>query len=161
KGAAAGPLPTTAVVPPVANLTPAAAQTAITAAGFGFGGVASSENSATVPVGAVVRAIPASRTTLTLPASLSIVTSLGPAAPPPGGAEPTVSASVTINGRGNQSLTVTTAGPALLVAFVSADGPPLANAQSATVSSAGLAWSLVARSNAQFGTAEIWTATAA
>src|SRR6185503_15929441 len=55
----------------------------------------------------------------------------------------------------------TTAAPdAVLVAFVSSDGPNTTVRQSATVSGAGLSWTLVRRANAQFGTAEIWTATA-
>jgi hypothetical protein len=48
----------------------------------------------------------------------------------------------------------------LLLAFVSADGS-LRTTQTATVSGAGLTWTLVARANGQAGTAEIWTATAA
>jgi hypothetical protein len=45
----------------------------------------------------------------------------------------------------------------LLVAFVSYDGPSN-SPQTATVSSAGLIWTLVKRSNHQAGTAEIWMA---
>jgi len=48
----------------------------------------------------------------------------------------------------------------LVVAFVAADGPTT-SAQSATVSGGGLTWTRVQRSNAQFGTSEIWTAKAA
>jgi hypothetical protein len=48
----------------------------------------------------------------------------------------------------------------VLVAFVAADGPTSGGTQTATVSGAGLTWTLVKRSNTQFGTAEIWTATA-
>jgi hypothetical protein len=47
-----------------------------------------------------------------------------------------------------------------LLAFVSSDGPAAAAAQTATVSGAGLTWSLVKRANGQYGDAEIWTATA-
>ena len=47
----------------------------------------------------------------------------------------------------------------LLVAFVAYDGPTNA-AQTATVSGAGLSWTLVKRSNAQDGTSEIWSAKA-
>jgi len=47
----------------------------------------------------------------------------------------------------------------LLVAFVAYDGPP-GVPQTATVSGAGLPWQLVKRSNAQFGTSEIWAAKA-
>jgi hypothetical protein len=45
----------------------------------------------------------------------------------------------------------------LLIAFVSYDGP-LGAAQTATVSGAGLTWTMVQRSNTQAGTSEIWTA---
>lgn len=48
----------------------------------------------------------------------------------------------------------------VLLAFVSQDGPAKLNSQSATVSGAGLSWKLLARSNAQYGDAEVWTATA-
>jgi len=48
----------------------------------------------------------------------------------------------------------------LLVAFVSADGPAGAGKQHATVSGAGLTWTLVKRANSQSGDAEVWQATA-
>jgi hypothetical protein len=48
----------------------------------------------------------------------------------------------------------------LLLAFVSADGPGN-QGQTATVSGAGLTWTLVRRTNAQSGTSEIWQAPAA
>jgi hypothetical protein len=48
----------------------------------------------------------------------------------------------------------------VLLAFVSADGPASALSQSAKVSGGGLTWTLAKRSNAQYGDAEIWTATA-
>lgn len=51
-----------------------------------------------------------------------------------------------------------TAGPQLLVALVSADGPK--QRQSATVTGAGLTWTLAERANKKGGTAEIWTANA-
>ena len=47
-----------------------------------------------------------------------------------------------------------------LLAFVGSDGPSGAGKQSATVSGAGLTWTLVKRANAQAGDAEIWTAQA-
>ncbi len=47
----------------------------------------------------------------------------------------------------------------LLLAFVSADGPT-SGGQTATVSGAGLSWSLVRRANTRFGTSEIWKAVA-
>jgi hypothetical protein len=48
----------------------------------------------------------------------------------------------------------------LLVAFVSADGPNAAGNQHATVSGAGLTWTLVKRANSQSGDAEVWEALA-
>ena len=45
----------------------------------------------------------------------------------------------------------------LIVAFVAYDGP-IGSPQTATVSGAGLTWTLVERSNNQSGTAEIWAA---
>src|SRR5205085_3976257 len=47
----------------------------------------------------------------------------------------------------------------LLLAFVSADGPGN-QGQTATVSGAGLTWTLVRRTNAQPGSAEVWQAVA-
>jgi PASTA domain len=62
------------------------------------------------------------------------------------------------DGRGTRTANVTTTQPGdLLVAFVGAGGP---NGQTATVSGAGLSWTLVRRANAQAGTAEIWSAIA-
>lgn len=51
----------------------------------------------------------------------------------------------------------TTSSSDLLVAFVAYDGPPK-TAQTASVSGAGLAWSLAMRSNTQGGTSEVWFA---
>jgi hypothetical protein len=64
--------------------------------------------------------------------------------------------SAIVDGVGNVStppLTTTAPGD-LLVAFVSAMG----TAQTATVSGGGLTWTRVRRTNAQLGTAEVWTA---
>lgn len=58
------------------------------------------------------------------------------------------------------ALTTAMAGE-VLVAFVASDGPAASNAQSVTVSGAGLTWTLVTRANGEFGDSEIWTATAA
>jgi len=57
------------------------------------------------------------------------------------------------------ALSTPTAGDVVL-AFVAVDGPNAAAAQSATVTGAGLAWTLVKRSNSQAGTSEIWSAKA-
>ena len=48
----------------------------------------------------------------------------------------------------------------VLLAFVSADGPASSASQTAKVSGAGLTWTRVALSNAQYGDSEIWAATA-
>jgi hypothetical protein len=48
----------------------------------------------------------------------------------------------------------------LLLAFVSSDGPYGAGKQSATVSGAGLTWTLLKRANSSPGDAEIWSARA-
>lgn len=48
----------------------------------------------------------------------------------------------------------------VLLAFVSADGPS-GQAQTATVTGAGLTWTLVRRVNTRAGTSEVWQATAA
>jgi hypothetical protein len=53
----------------------------------------------------------------------------------------------------------TTTSSDLLVAFVAYDGPTNVR-QTATVSGAGLVWTLVTRSNFQLGTSEIWVAKA-
>src|SRR5262245_6546477 len=52
----------------------------------------------------------------------------------------------------------THAAPTLLLAFVSADYLSGSNTTVTAVSGGGLTWSLVVRSNAQSGTAEIWRA---
>jgi hypothetical protein len=57
------------------------------------------------------------------------------------------------------SFTTAEAGEQLL-AFVASDGPNGAGKQSATVSGAGLTWTLLKRANARSGDAEIWGATA-
>jgi hypothetical protein len=67
--------------------------------------------------------------------------------------------SISVDGSGTittPTFSTTTVGD-LLVAFVAYDGPPNA-AQTATVSGAGLNWTLLERSNTQSGTAEIWSA---
>jgi hypothetical protein len=69
---------------------------------------------------------------------------------------------VNVTGKGTvttQTFTNAEAGEQMY-AFVSADGPAGAGKQSATVSGAGLTWTLVKRANSQSGDAEIWTADA-
>jgi hypothetical protein len=82
-----------------------------------------------------------------------------PTAPP---ASPTVDTKVSVNATGTTATTpaFSTAQPnEVLLAFVSADGPS-AGGQTATVTGAGLTWTLVGRSNVQAGTAEVWRAVA-
>ena len=80
-----------------------------------------------------------------------------------GGPAPTVDKSVTVTGHGAVTTPAfsTTAAGETLVAFVGSDGPSGAGRQTVTVSGGGLTWTLVKRSNAQSGDAEIWTAQAA
>ncbi len=70
-------------------------------------------------------------------------------------------ANVTVNGRGLVTTPLFTTAQAgeQLFAFVSTDGPSGSGRQTATVSGAGLTWTLVKRANSRSGDAEIWTAT--
>jgi hypothetical protein len=70
-------------------------------------------------------------------------------------------ASLFVDGTSNLTTQVfsTTTPSDLLVAFVAYDGPA-GSPQTATVSGAGLSWTLLERSNTQSGTAEIWLARA-
>ena len=69
--------------------------------------------------------------------------------------------SVSLDGAGVMTTQAfsTTAPSDLLIAFVGYDGPS-GSAQTATVSGAGLVWTLLERSNTQSGTSEIWSARA-
>lgn len=71
-----------------------------------------------------------------------------------------IEAQVSVAGPGVLAATglTTRANATTLVAFVATDGPAAVSSQSATVSGAGVSWSLVKRANTQFGDAEIWTA---
>ncbi len=70
-----------------------------------------------------------------------------------------VSVSVDSQGTMNTPTFSTSTPNDLLVAFVAYDGPS-DSAQTASVSGAGLTWTLVERSNTQAGTSEIWSARA-
>jgi len=77
----------------------------------------------------------------------------------------TVDAQVSIDGTTSSgSVTtgpITTAGAGeTLLALVQSDGPTAVNGQTVAVSGAGLTWTLVTRSNDQYGDVEIWKATA-
>ena len=73
-----------------------------------------------------------------------------------------VTTNQTAKGTSVASTTFSTTAPnELLVAFISSDGPPAAGAQAfASVTGGGLTWQLRRRTNAQFGTSEIWQAVA-
>ena len=150
--------PANVAVPTVVNLTQAAATTAIVNASLVVGAITSA-NSATIAAGNVISQNPAAAALVAPGSAVALVISLGPA-----GTGPTVVASVTsaVNGRGNQTVQISTTVPTRLVAFVSADGPQNVGAggQASTLSGGGLSWTLVARANLQFGDAEIWTADA-
>jgi hypothetical protein len=81
-------------------------------------------------------------------------------APPP--AVISIDTKVAKQARGALTATglTTAAAGETLVAFVALDGPKGAGSQSASVSGAGLTWSLVKRANTQSGDSEIWTARA-
>jgi hypothetical protein len=74
---------------------------------------------------------------------------------------PTVDATTSRDGVGPVTTPAfsTVAPGELIVAFVSTGGPP-GSVQTATVSGAGLTWTLGRRANARLGTSELWVATA-
>src|SRR4051812_23451910 len=77
-------------------------------------------------------------------------------------AVPTVDRAVSADGTGARTtplFSTATAGE-VLVAFAASDGPSAANAQTLTISGAGLAWSRVRSIAGRPGVVEIWTATA-
>jgi Domain of unknown function (DUF1929)/Bacterial Ig domain/Kelch motif len=77
-------------------------------------------------------------------------------APPVG---PSIDASVSADGVGPASVTISTSTPGdLLLAFVGSDGGT--SRQTVTVSGGGLAWTLVKAANSQNGDAEVWSARA-
>jgi Bacterial Ig domain len=77
-------------------------------------------------------------------------------------AVPTVDRTVSVDGTGPRTtplFSTATAGE-VLVAFAASDGPSAANAQSLTISGAGLTWTRVRSIAGRPGVVEIWTATA-
>jgi beta-lactam-binding protein with PASTA domain len=140
-------------VPNVVGLTEAAATSAIAGAGLTVG-TRVLEASTTVPVGSVVRQTPSAGVQLILGGDVDLVVSSGPSA------GLALDMTVSSNGSGTRtspSFSTAEAGE-LLLAFVAAEGP--SGTQAATVSGAGLTWTLVRRSNTQDGTSEVWKATA-
>jgi beta-lactam-binding protein with PASTA domain len=147
--------PPLVVVPDVEGSTQDQATIAIEGAGLTIG-VVSTVTSTTVPADQVITQSPVAGTLATPGTAVTLTVSSGPPM------SLSVDRVVISEGVGTRvTAPFTTAGPdEVLVAFVSSDGPNTTVRQSATVSGAGLSWTLVRRANAQFGTAEIWTATA-
>ncbi len=144
--------PPQVVTPNVVGLTQAAAATAITGAGLAVGTVTTT-SSATVPSGTVISQTPVAGTLVVAGSAVALVVSSGP----PSGVDTIVFSDGT-DRRVTPPFSTAGAGE-LLLAFVASDGPT-GTGQTATVSGAGLQWTLVSRANVQSGTAEIWSATA-
>jgi beta-lactam-binding protein with PASTA domain len=144
-------------VPSVVGLLLPAAQSTITGAGLTVGAITNA-NSATVPAGAVITQNPAAGASVPPSSAVAIVVSNGPAAT----GVPTVDKMVFSDGLGKRTTAAfsTTVPGELLVAFAASDGPAAANAQTLTISGAGLTWTRRARAATQFGDSEIWTASA-
>jgi len=151
--------PALVTVPNVVGLTQASAQSAIAAAGLTVGATTTA-NSATVPAGSVISENPAAGASVAPSTAIALVISSGPA---PVVGVPTVDRLIFSEGLGKRTtaaFSIATPGD-LLVAFAASDGPAAANAQSLTISGAGLTWTRVQRAATQFGASEIWTARAA
>jgi hypothetical protein len=171
--------PTVAIINPVANQTvsgtiPVSANasddTAVTSVQFFVNGqalgspvltspYATSWNTTAVANGSyTLTALATDTANLTTTSSLVTVTVQNPAPPMTCFV---LQAQVTVHGSASATTAAfhTAMAGEFLVAFVSADGPPNA-AQSATVSGAGLTWTLVKRANSLPGDAEVWEAPA-
>jgi beta-lactam-binding protein with PASTA domain len=148
--------PPMASTPDVEGLTQAAATSAITGAGLTLGTITTVSN-ATVPAGEVIAQSPVAGTLVAPGTAVSLTVSSGPEIPL---AVDRIVVSEGVSTRVTAPFT-TAGADEVLVAFVSSDGPNASTRQTATVSGAGLSWTLVRRANTQWGTAEIWTATAA
>jgi len=137
------------------NLTQAAATTAIVNAGLTLGTV-SNASSTTVPAGSVISQNPVAGTLVAPGSAVALVVSSGP--PAAGLAVDKVVFSDGIGTRTTPAFSTASQGE-VLIAFAASDGPT-SGSQALTVSGAGLTWTLVKRANTQFGTSEIWVATA-
>jgi hypothetical protein len=75
---------------------------------------------------------------------------------------PAVDKTVSVDGAGSRTtpLFSTTGAGDVLVAFAASDGPSAANAQTLTITGAGLTWTRVRSTAGRPGVVEIWTATA-
>ena len=143
------------VVPGVVNLTQGAATTEIVNAGLTLGAV-SNASSTTVPAGSVISQNPGAGTLVPAGSAVALVVSSGSAAV--GLAVDKVVFSDGIGTRTTPAFSTSNPGE-VLVAFAASDGPT-SGSQALNVSGAGLTWTLVKRANVQFGTSEIWKATA-
>src|SRR5262249_3228609 len=135
------------------------ASTAITNAGLIVGAVTNGA-SATVAAGSVISQSPNAGVAVSLGSAIALLVSTGPAAPTAFSIDKTVS----IDGIGTVTTPAfSTTGPnELLVLFATSAGPVSAlPKQTLAITGAGLIWTLAVRSNAQFGSSEVWTATAA
>jgi hypothetical protein len=118
-------------------------------------GAITTASSATAPTGAIISQNPVAGTQVVAGSAVALVVSSGL---PPAIAVDQVAYA---DGRGTQNARFSTSAPGeILIAFVSSDGPS-SGSQTATVSGAGLTWTLVQRANTQAGTSEIWRAAAA
>ena len=140
-------------VPNVVNMTQAAATTAITTVGLVVGTVTNASSN-TVPSGSVISQNPVGGALAAPGSAVALVVSSGPPAL-------AVDKTVFSDGSGTRTTAAfsTSAPGEVLVALAASDGPTTGG-QTLTVSGAGLSWTLVKRANTQFGTAEIWAATA-
>ena len=143
-------------VPDVVGLTQADATSAIGDAGLSVGAITNA-TSTTVPAGSVISQSPAAGTQAPVGTAVALVVSTGSAR------ALAVDRTVFADGVGTRTTAPfgTTEAGELLVAFATSAGPTVTSPkQTLTISGAGLSWSLVRRTNTQFGTAEIWSATA-
>ena len=150
--------PVLVTVPTVTGLTQTAAQTAITGATLTVGAMTTANN-ATVASGLVISQNPVAGSSAAPGSMVSFVVSSGPA---PVAAVPTVDKMVFSEGLGRRTTPAfsTASAGEVLVAFAASDGPAAVNAQTLTITGAGLTWTRVRRAATQFGDAEIWKATA-
>jgi hypothetical protein len=145
--------PLQVATPNVVGLTQAEASSALTDAGLTVGAI-STASSATVPWGSIMSQNPVAGAQVATGTAVALVVSTGA----PLGVDVTISS----DGSGTRvTAPFDTAGPGeVLVAFAASEGPKSSTRQTLTVSGAGLTWTLVSRANTQWGTSEIWTATA-
>ena len=109
--------------------------------------------------GLVISQNPLAGSSVAPSSTVSFVVSSGPA---PVAAVPTVDKMVFSEGLGRRTTPAfsTTSAGEQLMAFAASDGPAAVNAQTLTITGAGLTWTRVRRAATRFGDAEIWTARA-